>query len=139
VLGWLGEQGWGEARATSLIGEVAVEWENKEPTRLTAYFGFHGRIGLGRFWLGNLIKWVIWVAAAGLTEEAGLQWVFPPALLVIVLLDASSGVRRLHDRGHSGWLALVAFISILGWYWSIPMAFMSGDKGANALWGRARE
>ncbi|MBP5321874.1 MAG: DUF805 domain-containing protein [Kiritimatiellae bacterium] len=93
------------------------------------YFCFEGRAGQGEFWM-----WVLAVMIAhfisGLIPKAG-----PILGLVITLgtLLPYLGVtaRRLHDRGKSGWLQLLAFIPIVGVIIVLILCIPEGDKEAN--------
>ena len=40
-------------------------------------------------------------------------------------------IRRLHDLGKSGWLALVAIIPIIGFIFSVYLFFAPGQVGSN--------
>lgn len=138
VQSWLEEQRWSEARARELVEEVEAQWEHNAPGKLGTYFGFHRRIGRGEFWVSNIIGLVITIGAAAASGPTGLWWLFYPPFAVVILMSASATVRRLHDRGHTGWLAWVVLIPVIGLYWGIPLAFMSGDDDANS-YGEAPE
>lgn len=91
-------------------------------------FSFSGRIGRGRWWLNNAIATVgFFLAAAsiiilGIALSAGpddiktvvITVVALIVMVVFVLIAASAGVRRLHDRGkHPFWLA--PYYVLPGW------------------------
>ncbi len=40
-------------------------------------------------------------------------------------------VRRLHDQDRSGWLLLLAFIPILGWFALLVLMCLDGTRGRN--------
>ena len=80
------------------------------------FFGFRGRIGRGQFWLGMLvlilveINFVLLMAfVIGLkpidfwNETRQVQLVLLSAFLLILIPSLSVGIKRLHDRGISGW------------------------------------
>ena len=61
-----------------------------------------------------------WLSLLWLLVSAGLWWV-----------SFASMVRRLHDRGKSGWWALLYFVPGLGWLWLfIECGFLPGKPGA---------
>ena len=85
-------------------------------------FGFSGRINRARFWIGSVPLVIAWIAAVSL-----FNWMFMRAgSLVpvygfgiaagIMLLWGQLGIciKRLHDRGKSGWWLLI--------FWALPMA-----------------
>ena len=90
---------------------------------LRKFAAFTGRAGRGEFWW-----WLLFVAALWLGVAAALVLTRPWAEgLGYIVLIAATGlllasqlptlavtVRRLHDTGRSGWLALIALIPLLG-------------------------
>ena len=85
-------------------------------------FGFSGRINRARFWIGTILLVVAWIAAWTL-----FSWMFMQAGPLIpvygfgmvagaVILWGQLGIciKRLHDRGRSGWWLLI--------FWALPMA-----------------
>jgi uncharacterized membrane protein YhaH (DUF805 family) len=135
---------------------------------LSAVFSFRGRIGRGQYWLRTLLCLLILVlgtiglAGFGILVNAGPSDfstfaavpIFMVFFLAMWVAIAVAGVRRLHDRGKTGfWLMLyyagpmwvtknfgldvlgIAFMVIaLGIVvWSIiDLGIMRGDAGANA-------
>lgn len=79
------------------------------------FFSFDGRINRAKFWLGILIMAVTYLAAlfvvAVLGRAAGAPIVsyVLTGIVVIAALWANLGlyIKRLHDRGRSGWWLLV--------------------------------
>ena len=65
---------------------------------------FHG-------WFGLLIMSVIWVVGA----------------LAII----AAGVRRLHDVGQSGWIAVLWFVPCLLWIVPLIFSVQAGNPGPN--------
>lgn len=138
-------------------------------------FGFNGRITRSQFWLGQialigLVVLVLMIWAIGLAgtvgpdfqnfpqrqqNEAALSVVTGLAVAVIVTtilicwIGTALAIKRLHDRGKSGWSTLtyatpgiVSAIAPLGifllisvavnvWFF-IELGFLKGDDGANA-------
>ena len=85
-------------------------------------FGFSGRINRARFWIGTILLVVAWIAAWTL-----FSWMFMQAGPLIpvygfgivagaVILWGQLGIciKRLHDRGRSGWWLLI--------FWALPAA-----------------
>ncbi len=91
-----------------------------------ALFSFEGRLRRSHFWIGWLICLGIgvvagWIPLIGLVISLGLIW---PNLAITV--------KRLHDMGLSGWLAIIPIVAnIVGFI----MMFVS--VGASALMNSA--
>lgn len=54
--------------------------------------------------------------------------------LLTIIPSFAVGIRRLHDVGESGWMALVGFIPIVGVIWLIVLFCMDSQPGSNQ-WG----
>ena len=54
--------------------------------------------------------------------------------LLTIIPSFAVGIRRLHDVGKSGWMALVGFIPIVGVIWLIVLFCMDSQPGSNQ-WG----
>jgi uncharacterized membrane protein YhaH (DUF805 family) len=109
------------------------------------FFGFAGRLNRAKYWLVVLANVIVWIAVViiaqflresveaidGLSHTAlafGMTAV--AALLFSVWTGLAVGVKRLHDRGKSGWWILV--------FWLLPAALsgaaaLQGDIGAIVL------
>jgi uncharacterized membrane protein YhaH (DUF805 family) len=122
-------------------------------------FSFQGRINRGKYWLAVLIYLAVWttfvaVAVAwiggidldNLLSIAGaglLLWIIAFVLFIAVTWSSVAvGVKRLHDRGKSGWWILLFWFGpgLLGsWPASAPNIgggfLLSLAAGAIAIWG----
>ncbi len=107
-------------------------------------FTGQGRIGRLEYFLTNVaVSIVVYglMAIISLSAEQdalGQPVVSPGAgltLLAAVLVGAviswSAIARRLHDRGHSGWMVLLMFVPLVGFALGLYLLFASGDKGIN--------
>jgi uncharacterized membrane protein YhaH (DUF805 family) len=137
--------------------------------RLATLFMFNGRIGRGHYWMlsglyvGALALGMAAFMAAGIMLDAKPSDALMPVFVLIGMVffaamavaNVSIGVRRLHDRGKSGyWLVLyyalpsmavkgagltgpeaVYLLATLGVIvWSvIDLGILRGDKGSNAF------
>lgn len=93
------------------------------------YICFDGRAGRGEFWrfiLVSVVVSTIW----GFIPKAGqiLQFLWTLALLLPTL---GVTARRLHDRGKSGWLQLLALIPVIGGIIVLVLCIPEGDAGEN--------
>jgi uncharacterized membrane protein YhaH (DUF805 family) len=107
--------------------------------RARDFFSFDGRIGRQTYWLRALLLWAVNIAAVVLfatASEAGAGTV--PMLLVGggAYLAAFCGslattVKRLHDRGRSGWFMLIALIPFVGLWLLVEVGFLAGSPEPN--------
>jgi uncharacterized membrane protein YhaH (DUF805 family) len=102
-------------------------------------FGFGGRISRGIYWQGFLallcVNTALYFQLIGMTEEdlAGSR----PFLVLLVAIAAlfvniAIAVKRLHDVGYSGFLAIAVAIPILNVAFSIWIGLLPGTAGPNA-------
>ena len=90
-------------------------------------FGFEGRIGRGAFWIVQipllvglcffvqrvdplLARWFPYSVFEGLTFA--LVLVAP-----LIWVECAIVIKRCHDRGKSGFWALLLLLPVLGWLW----------------------
>lgn len=141
---------------------------------LDLLFSFNGRITRSQYWLGQLalvglilVVFLIWAiglagtlgpdfqtlsqqeqTSATLSVLMGLAFAFLFTIVLICWIGAALAIKRLHDRGKSGWSTLmyavpgvVSAIAPLGIFLVLSMAmnawiffelgFLKGDDGAN--------
>ena len=80
------------------------------------WFGFSGRANRAKYWLVAAINVAIMtvLTVVAIVGNAPALWiVFIIAILVLVVSSVAVSIRRLHDRGKSGWWVLV-FIFVPG-------------------------
>ncbi len=99
------------------------------------YFSSRGRIDRQRYWLVSLPLIGAQIVADMLIGSAG-----EPGLLVLgtllslatVIPSAVITIKRLHDRGRSGWFLSIAAIPVLGVIWlAIEAGLLPGARGPN--------
>jgi uncharacterized membrane protein YhaH (DUF805 family) len=100
----------------------------------STFFSFSGRLGRARYWLALLVTMLVWTAGmfvalilrgaigadTGLTVAAVTGF---GAFAFGSLIGIAAGVKRLHDRGKSGWW-LLPFYGVPGFlygFFSITM------------------
>ena len=119
------------------------------------WFSLTGRATRSQWWGANIVGFVVvmFVAigighplASAVDDElsAGILYVFLIVLasLAYLVISFSSTIRRLHDRGRSGWfylvylvLNLIPFVNFISWIaFLIDMGFLDGVHGPNQ-WG----
>ena len=78
------------------------------------FFKFNGRINRGKYWLAVLIYAVIYAVLAILgyvtDQNAIFQAINGMLAIVIFISSLAVGVKRLHDRGKSGWYLVLFYI-----------------------------
>jgi len=121
-------------------------------------FSFTGRIGRGKFWLGELTVLLLavlimipvsimvpWeqVIVTGADGQPTVDYSNPAMLPVWIgyliyfvigfWITFAISIKRYHDRGKSGWWSLIMFIPLIGpIWWLIELGFLRGDPGPNA-------
>ncbi|WP_169508978.1 DUF805 domain-containing protein [Amorphus coralli] len=110
----------------------------KDPSVLWVAFGFDGRISREPFWLGFLF--VTLLASVMLTpfrpqgdDPVMVNLGFLMILVVALWSELALAVKRLHDRGLSGWLAVLLFVPVLNLVVFVVLGLIPGDKGPNAF------
>ena len=83
------------------------------------YFCFKGRARRSEYWWFSLFC-VIPYALLSMLVLADEDGIAAPVLIllwsvVIFIPSLAAQVRRLHDRGKSGWIVILEFIPYLGW------------------------
>jgi uncharacterized membrane protein YhaH (DUF805 family) len=110
---------------------------------LAPYFSREGRSSRLEWWIIEILvvfgfrlnELVFEAMATGggrfdLGAEAGQTWMMAAATLL--WLNIASNVRRLHDRGKSGWWSVIYLIPGIGQLWCfIECGFMKGQPHAN--------
>jgi uncharacterized membrane protein YhaH (DUF805 family) len=86
----------------------------------------------GRISRGNFVLYALPSALLGAVLKANLvgspwDWLVGLLLLLCFPVAILAGIRRSHDLGHSGWLALILFVPFAGLYF----VFKEGAASAN--------
>ncbi len=125
-----------------MIPDYTYPATSPEPSfqeRARELFSFDGRIGRQSYWLRGLLLWSFNILAAILFAVAGDAGsaTIPLVLLASVACIAcffgslATTVKRLHDRGRSGWFMLIALIPLVGIWLIIEVGFISGEPQEN--------
>jgi uncharacterized membrane protein YhaH (DUF805 family) len=105
------------------------------PDRLTlvqVYTSSNGRIGRQSFWLAGLLALVVELVAIGLLSIPKVPLLTLPVLLIAVFINVIVLIKRWHDRGRSGWMALVYLIPLAGPIWTfVECGCLEGTRGPN--------
>lgn len=113
----------GSAAGVSGVGSATVSAFNWQHLLLS----FDGRARRSHFWVG-------WLILLGLSVVLG--WIPIINLLGILLIwpNLAITVKRLHDMGHTGWLAAIPWVvNIVGGVVGFGMIGMSAMANASAL------
>lgn len=110
----------------------------KLPTVLWAAFGFDGRISREPFWLGFFfVSLLVSVALTPYRPDGDETVMIDGGFLIILLValwsEVALAVKRLHDRGLSGWFAALLFVPVLNLAVFVVLGLIPGEKGPNAF------
>jgi len=113
------------------------------------YFSFQGRIGRKTFWLSYVVSLTVLILVAGIPfafvfphgdfESGNVNYmpamaagvVFFIVYIIVLIAMLSAYVKRLHDRGRSGWFVLLNFVPIANIWILIEVGFLKGTTGPN--------
>jgi uncharacterized membrane protein YhaH (DUF805 family) len=118
---------------------------------MKTYTAFEGRIGRQTWWLSHIITTVLLYLSlavafgllmlfsddteASTTAEFVAGSIFGLLLVLIIIASIWSSlainIKRLHDRGRSGWFILFVFVPFANIWILIEMAFLRGEDEAN--------
>ena len=110
----------------------------REPTILWAILGLDGRISREVFWLGNfgcgaLAMALMMPALDPTTGALQLSPVSPLVFAALFWTEIALAVKRLHDRGLTGWFAAGYAVPVVGFLAFFVIGLMPGDRGANTF------
>lgn len=103
-------------------------------------FKIHGRIRRADFWLRFILPYValqfvlytIDHATGSFDPERGIGTLSGILSALGVWPSIAVTVKRLHDRGRSGWFILISLIPLIGPIWLlIEAGFLRGTPGSN--------
>ncbi len=122
-------------------GYSGVEAPAAEPMSVGQfYFSLQGRISVGAYWLKYQIPyWAIyWLLIYFDTGGFDLDSIEEPGMMTLgftllsVFPALAVNVKRLHDRGRSGWFLLISLIPFIGGLWLfVELAILGGTPGDN--------
>ncbi|GBU07802.1 inner membrane protein [Bacteroidales bacterium] len=103
---------------------------------------FDGRARRKEYWtfiltntIGIFVVALIFGTLSGIANSTTISSIgsYLVGLLYFVTLlpSIAVGIRRLHDKGRSGWMMLVIFIPMIGTIWFLVMMIDEGTKGPN--------
>lgn len=103
------------------------------------YFSFSGRIPRSTYWLRFYVPcMLLFLLTLALDFSLGtfneeynvglFGFIFSLALLYSMV---AIYVKRLHDRDHSGWFALLLLVPLVNLWPAIEIMFLRGTKGPN--------
>ena len=103
------------------------------------FLSFRGRVSRQVYWLtfGYMVSVVAVVTGQLLGEQEGIffqlaQVAWPFVILGTVYVQLSVSVKRLHDMGYSGLLALASFVPFVNFLFTIWVGLPPGTDGPNA-------
>ncbi len=104
-------------------------------------FSLTGRIGRATFWSIWFVMMIVslfvgliigGISSSGDEGAAVAIVIYLLFLIPCVWIGLAMQVKRWHDRNKSGWMVLINFIPIIGWFWAlIELGFLQGTIGPN--------
>ena len=117
----------------SSVSPAAAFTEPMSPQHIL--FGLTGRIPRKIFWLyGVGVPLGLGAYLHGVLAIAGVQIPALEGVLNLVLLWSALAVsaKRWHDRDKSAWWALLQFVPVIGWLWTlVENGLLRGSWGRN--------
>jgi uncharacterized membrane protein YhaH (DUF805 family) len=98
------------------------------------YADFGGRARRKEYWMFVLVNMCIMVLLGIIGALIKLPWISMVYGLGVLLPSLAVSVRRLHDRGKSGWMLLISLIPVAGGIYLLYLFCLDGEKKLNA-WG----
>lgn len=98
---------------------------------LENYANFEGRLSRGGFWWFVLANILISIGFSIIGQIIGFVFLSFIYSLAVLVPSIAAVVRRLHDVGKTGLLALLGLIPIIGAIILIVMCIPEGDTEAN--------
>jgi uncharacterized membrane protein YhaH (DUF805 family) len=92
------------------------------------FTNFEGRIARRDYWFGAAILLLLHLLSFFLFGYGLVGYI---ARLLIWIAGLAIVVKRLHDWGKTGWLALIGFIPFIGPIFMIVLGFVEGEHGPN--------
>lgn len=105
---------------------------------LENYIGFTGRARRSEYWFFTLFNMLFGIIAMVLDNvlgiainEVGYGPIYGIYALSVLIPGLGVTVRRLHDVGKSGWMALIVLIPLIGSIWLLVLLATDSVSGAN--------
>ena len=102
------------------------------------YANINGRIGRKTFWLYFILpQWIFFILLGSTVSSYDNVIIATPDLVFYLMILIRIGVfmgfvKRLHDRGKSGWWFILCLIPVIGdIYWFIDLGILPGNKTEN--------
>ena len=138
------QQSYGQQQQSSGQGQMAggQMMSGAAAMAKSGWFSFRGRIGRKTYWLGYVVP-IMAILIVGAIPPAFLSpesqifsiYLIAYAILSVVLIipNLAASVKRLHDRGRSGWFVLLSMVPIANIWIFIEVCFLKGTDGPNAF------
>lgn len=102
---------------------------------MNLYFSAEGRINRKTWWLSHILLIIITKVIVFAEYKLDIHdaiWGFILAVFMFVA-RIFLNIKRVHDRGKSGWWVIVYEIPVIGWIWAlVELGCLKGDKNSNA-------
>ncbi len=95
---------------------------------LENYANFEGRLSREGFWWFVLANFIITIVIGIIGSIIGIWWLSAIYWIALIIPSIAASIRRLHDWGQTGWLAILGIIPIVLLLLCIPQ----GNPDANS-------
>jgi uncharacterized membrane protein YhaH (DUF805 family) len=98
------------------------------------YADFNGRARRTEYWMFTTLNALFAFICLFLDYQLGLgstPVIYSIYLLATAIPTLAVMVRRLHDVNKSGWMFLINFIPLIGFFWFLILTLKSGTVGEN--------
>ena len=116
---------------------------NSKHQSLPPLLCFHGRSTRGEYWSIGLMIAMVYVVAMLIdasifsmamhaeSNRLSIPWASLIFIMGATIPTLALNVRRLHDRGKSGWFLFLALIPLIGTLWLLVECGLLGSKHKN--------
>jgi uncharacterized membrane protein YhaH (DUF805 family) len=112
----------------------------RRPLVLWALFSLKGRVSRRVYWLATLFLIAVNSVLVGQmmgADEASYHRIaaalFPVVLVITLFANMAVAVKRLHDVGYSGFLALTLFVPLVNLAFALWVGILPGTAGPNSF------
>jgi len=111
-----------------------------EPMTLSQiYFSFEGRIPRSTYWLKyylpmmgiSILAAILDFSAGTFNEDYSIGLYSSIASLLLIYPSIAIYVKRVHDRGRTGWFVLLMAIPLVNIWPAVEVMFLRGTYGPN--------
>ena len=100
-------------------------------TCINKYFTIEGRAARSEYWWFYLFNIILVIIASVLDGMIGLPLFSLVVMLGLIAPGICVSIRRMHDKGKSGWWLLIGFVPLVGFLYILYLFVTPGTSGDN--------